>query len=265
MRPLPLLGALLLSLPASARERGDGPSKEPKKEPTPIERACREKKIRITLADAPPAEPGAEPGPEAPAPKPSLKEEAEQAAGELGGGKVRYWTDDQGQRTLRWSRGKKSPEQCVDALNALAARMPGRLLVTDPRYGRSRELIKVGADVASAEVAKVEKALPKAEIANSPGFLESFFTGGRMSSPAGPVLSPGVLGRRGPPRRAEPHLAHRHELPRHLQPRQRRPAPAGRPPELGALVYPHGPLGRPHPRPDLDGHILLRRHGGDRR
>lgn len=182
--------------PASARQRDDGPAREPKKEPTPIERACREKKIRITLADAPPEEPGAE----APAPKPSLKEEADQAAAELGGGKVRYWTDDKGQRTLRWSRGKKSPEECVDSLNALAARLPGRILVTDPRYGRSRELIKVGADVASAEVAKVEKALPKAEIRNSPGFFEKFFDGGTtpLAANAGPGYGAGPAGYRDP-------------------------------------------------------------------
>lgn len=194
--PLPLLGAFLLALPASARQRDDGPGREPKKEPTPIERACREKKVRITLADAPPGEPGAE----SPAPKPSLKEEADQAAAELGGGKVRYWTDDKGQRTLRWSRGKKSPEECVDALNALAARLPGRILVTDPRYGRSRELIKVGADVASAEVAKVEKALPKAEIRNSPGFFEKFFDGGTtpLAAGAGPGFGSGPAGYRDP-------------------------------------------------------------------
>lgn len=195
MRPLPLLGALLLALPAAARERGAGPGREPKKEPTPIERACREKRVRITLAGEPP-ETAAPDG--SPAPRPSLKDEADQAHAELGG-RLQFWTDDQGDRTLRWHRGKKTPEQCVASLNALAARFPGRLLITDPRYGRSAEKIKVGADVATAEVAKVEKALPKAEIRNSPGFLERFFDGG--TSPlaanvgaAGPGASPGQPG-----------------------------------------------------------------------
>lgn len=199
MRPLPLLGALLLSLPASARERGGGPSREPrdpKKDPTPIERACREKKIRITLAGEPPEAPGPDgtpaPGGVTPAPKPSLKEEADQAASELGG-RLQFWTDDQGDRTLRWHRGKKSPAECVESLNALAARFPGRLLVTDPRYGRSAEKIKVGSDVASAEVAKVEKALPKAEIRSGPGFFERFFDGG--TSPAAVAGQPGGFAR----------------------------------------------------------------------
>ncbi|TBR22033.1 M23 family metallopeptidase [bacterium] len=186
MRPLPLLGALLLSLPASAREKGN--DREPKKEPTPIERACREKKVRITLAGDPPETAGFD---GTPAPKPSLKEEADQAAAELGG-RLQFWTDDQGDRTLRWHRGKKTPEQCVESLNALAARFPGRLLITDPRYGRSAEKIKVGSDVASAEVTKVEKALPAAEVRNSPGFFESFFDGG--NTPAAAAAGPGFAG-----------------------------------------------------------------------
>lgn len=189
MRPLPLLGALLLSLPASAHERGDRPSREPKKEPTPIERACRDKKIRITLAGDPPETAGLD---GAPAPKPTLKEEANQAATELGG-RLQFWTDDQGDRTLRWHRGKKSPADCVESLNALAARFPGRLLVTDPRYGRTAEKIKVGSDVAAAEVAKVEKALPKAEIRSGPGFFERFFDGG--TSPAAVAGQPGGFAR----------------------------------------------------------------------
>lgn len=187
MRPLPLLGALLLALPALARERGDGPGREPKKEPTPIERACREKKVRITLAGEPP-EATAPDG--SPAPRPSLKDEADQAASELGG-RLQFWTDDQGDRTLRWHRGKKTPEQCVASLNALSARFPGRLLVTDPRYGRSAEKIKVGADVASSEVARVEKALPQAEVRNSPGFLERFFDGGTPPLAAQAGFGPG--------------------------------------------------------------------------
>lgn len=187
MRPLPLLGAVLLSIPAGARERGDGPSREPKKEPTPIERACRDKKVRITLAGEPPEAAGPD---GAALPKPTLKDEANQAAAELGG-RLQFWTDDQGDRTLRWHRGKKTPEQCVESLNSLAALFPGRLMITDPRYGRSAEKIKVGSDVAAAEVAKVEKALPKAEIRSGPGFFERFFDGGNTPGAVAPGQGPG--------------------------------------------------------------------------
>lgn len=174
MTPLALVGALLMALPAAARDRSDAPRGRDKDEPTPIERACRDKKVRITLAGEPP-DTATETG--VPAPKPTLKEEADTAAAELGG-RVQFWTDDQGERTLRWHRGKKTPEQCVESLNALAARFPGRLLVTDPRYGRTAEKIKVGSDAAAAQVAQVEKALPKAEIRSGPGFFERFFDGG---------------------------------------------------------------------------------------
>lgn len=186
----PLLLALLAALPAAAHERQGAPAdREPGKEPSPFELACRAKTVRLTLTPNDAPEP-----PEGAPRKATLTEEAALAAHELGG-RVRYGRDSEGNRTLKWTRGKKSPQECEAALLALAGRMPGRLFVMDPRYGHTRERVAVGTSLAGAEVAKTEKALPKAELANSPGFFERFFDGG--TSPLAAAAGPGSAAGRG--------------------------------------------------------------------
>ena len=185
MKPQAPLCLLLLAVSAAARPgEPERPAPPPDQEPS-LEKACEAGSVDITLLPSPPPDPGAPPsGPAAP----PLELEAA-AAVDLLGGRVAAKPGKDGVRELKWTRGDSTPERCVELLSVLGGHMPGRVRVTDPRYGKTRALVLTGAERAGTQVERVEASIPKEEPASAPGFFAKFFDGGSLQ-PAAPLSVP---------------------------------------------------------------------------
>ena len=174
-----IIALLLLAVPAAAKKSAP---KKPRTAETSLEQVCKSPALEIKiLPDRSAAQDAG-----LPYYKPSVDEEAAVTAKRLGG-RVQTTASKDGSRSLRWSRGRTTPAQCVEMLTTLGRRMGGRVQVRDPRYARSRAAVRVGVERSAADVARTGNAMRQAGPTPAPGFFERFFDGGlvREASAAG--------------------------------------------------------------------------------